>query len=75
MYNNFTDPPKGHYPISINDIVVGLIIVFVLTIISLFSLWLVEKNSGVGTKPSKLDTVIFNNEHIKGNVLNYTETP
>ena len=73
--NNFNYKTRRQYPILMNDIIVGLILLFALTIISFFFLWIMEDNRTIFSNPSITDTVKVKDRHINGSVLNYTETP
>jgi hypothetical protein len=73
--NYFNNESKRHYPILMNDIIVGLILLFALTVISFFFLWIMDNNRTIFSNPSIMDTVKVKDRHINGSVLNYTETP
>ena len=73
--NNFTHPPEGHTIILIRDIVVGLIVLVMITVICFFFIWVLEYNRVIFYNPKNMDTVKTNDRHINGSVLNYTETP
>lgn len=73
--NNFTHPPEGHPPITMYDIVTGLVVLFIITVVSLFFIWTLEYNRVIFYNPEEMDTVKINDRYINGSVLNYTETP
>lgn len=73
--NYFNNESKKHYPILMNDIIVGLILLFIIASISLFFLWVMEDNHTIFSNPSITDSVKVKDRYINGSVLNYTETP